>query len=219
MNIKMKTDANNTHKKLILKLILVWASMFAFAIFVLPPMYRIICEWTGANGYTNSSPASLSQTIDETRDVTIEFISNINPDVDWAFEPETFEITTKIGSSEKIFYYAKNNSSEAMTVQAVPSVTPAMAAPYFKKVECFCFTQQRLAANADIEMPVIFYLDTELPEHINKVTLAYTLLPVEDTSNKVSKTSSEIDGTNSSKNLHSGSHAVYTQLGVENEQS
>lgn len=193
-------DSSSSNGKLVRKLIVVWACMFAFAIFVLPPMYRIICEWTGANGYTNSSPASLSEAVDESREVTIEFISNINPDVNWEFAPEAFEITTKIGSSEKIYYYAKNNTGAAMTVQAVPSVSPAMAAPYFKKVECFCFTQQRLEANADIEMPVIFYLDTELPKHINKVTLAYTLLPI--------KTSTEKPKTTAS-----------TDLGVENEQS
>ncbi len=58
--------------------------------------------------------------------------------------------------------------------QAVPSVAPGQAADYFRKTECFCFTEQKLAAHEEKLMPVIFTVDSDLPEHIKELTLSYT---------------------------------------------
>ncbi len=65
-----------------------------------------------------------------------------------------------------------------MTGQAVPSVTPGLAARYLHKIECFCFTQQTLDAGAEMEMPVKFYMAVDLPAEVKTLTLSYTLFPV-----------------------------------------
>ena len=75
-------------------------------------------------------------------------------------------------------FYVRNRASQAVTAQAVPSVTPGLAAAHLRKTECFCFTQQRLEAGEEMEMPVTFYIDDELPEDINTLSLAYTLFRV-----------------------------------------
>jgi len=74
-----------------------------------------------------------------------------------------------------IYFAAKNNSKQPMTVQAIPSVSPGLAARYLKKTECFCFTQQTFNPGQHRDMPVLFHIDPHLPKNINTITLAYTL--------------------------------------------
>ena len=78
------------------------------------------------------------------------------------------------GEPTMIKYYAKNITHHDITGQAVPSVAPGLAAAYFQKTECFCFTEQKLAAGEEKLMPVIFIVDSSLPEDINELTLSYT---------------------------------------------
>jgi cytochrome c oxidase assembly protein subunit 11 len=61
----------------------------------------------------------------------------------------------------------------------VPSYGPQSAAPYFKKMECFCFTQQTLAAGETRRMPVIFVVDAKLPRDVSSIALSYTFFEVE----------------------------------------
>ena len=75
-------------------------------------------------------------------------------------------------------FYAKNESLNDIVGQAVPSVSPGQAAIYFQKIECFCFNQQPLKAQEDIEMALQFYVDTELPEEVSTITLSYTLYDI-----------------------------------------
>ncbi len=75
----------------------------------------------------------------------------------------------------RIAYFARNDSSKVMTVQAIPSVTPSLAASHLKKTECFCFNQQTLKAHQSMDMPIIFHLDNDLPKNIKEITLSYTL--------------------------------------------
>jgi cytochrome c oxidase assembly protein subunit 11 len=77
-------------------------------------------------------------------------------------------------------YLAKNLSSQEIVGQAVPSVSPGLGASYFNKIECFCFNQQPLQAKANAEMPLIFYIEPDIPESIHTLTLSYTLYDITD---------------------------------------
>jgi cytochrome c oxidase assembly protein subunit 11 len=62
-------------------------------------------------------------------------------------------------------------------------VWPPTAGFYFTKINCFCFTEQRLKPGETREMPVVFFVDPELakdPEHdgLATITLSYTMSPV-----------------------------------------
>jgi len=84
------------------------------------------------------------------------------------------------GEVAKLAFYAENQSDHRMTVQAIPSVTPGIAAKYVKKTECFCFTQQTLNAHEGMNMPLLFHLDRDLPSTVKTLTLSYTLFDVTD---------------------------------------
>lgn len=148
--------------------------MFGFA-YALVPLYEVFCEITGINGKTDNTVAEESQQIDFSRTVTVEFVAYINPGLGWDFVPEVQKVKVHPGETRTIAYHAKNNTAMRAVGQAVPSVSPGLAAQYLNKIECFCFNRQPLDAGKDAELPLVFYVDPALPEGISTLTLAYTL--------------------------------------------
>lgn len=166
------------HKKVLRKLVLVVVGMFGFG-FALVPLYDVFCEITGLNGKTASSATSYQASgIDEDRMVTVQFMSRTAQGMPWVFKPMIKEIKVHPGEMKLVKFYAKNNASHSVVGQAVPSVSPGLAAAYFQKIECFCFNQQPLKANESVEMALQFYVDPELPEDISTLTLSYTLYDI-----------------------------------------
>lgn len=148
--------------------------MFGFA-FALVPLYDVFCDITGINGKTRNVAAEQSQKIDFSREVTVEFVAYLPASMQWDFEPEIKRIKVHPGQTHQIAYLAKNKAAFDMTGHAVPSVSPGPAAKYLNKIECFCFNQQPLKAGEAASLPLIFYVDLNLPKDINTLTLAYTL--------------------------------------------
>ncbi|OAN16964.1 cytochrome c oxidase assembly protein [Photobacterium jeanii] len=150
-------------------------AMFGFA-FALVPLYDVFCDITGINGKTASTPSAVAaERIDTSRTVTVEFVAYINQGVGWTFTPQVTQMEVHPGETHKIAYAAQNLTAKASVGQAVPSVSPGLAAQYFNKIQCFCFNHQPLEAGASAELPLVFYIDPELPEDIHTLTLAYTL--------------------------------------------
>lgn len=172
------TKVVNDHSKTVKKLMLVVLAMFGFG-FALVPLYDVFCDITGLNGKTNNSAAAYSTNgVDESRIIKVQFITRNAQGIPWQFEPIINEIEVHPGEMKVVSFYAKNNASHDIIGQAVPSVSPGMAANYFHKIECFCFTQQPLAAGKDVEMGLQFYVDLDLPSDINTLTLSYTLYDI-----------------------------------------
>ena len=156
--------------------------MFGFA-FALVPLYEIFCELTGLNGKTSGRAADAAevssvQVVNSEREVTIQFLANVGNGMPWEFRPTEHQLRIRPGEINTTDYYARNRAAQAVTGQAVPSVSPGNAARHLHKIECFCFTQQRLEAGEDQHMTVKFYIDDELPEDIRTLTLSYTLYKV-----------------------------------------
>ena len=126
--------------------------------------------------------SSLENGIDESRTVRVQFITRNAKGIPWKFEPVINEINVHPGEMKVVSFYAKNNASHDIIGQAVPSVSPGLAANYFHKIECFCFTQQPLSAGTDVEMSLQFYVDLELPADIKTLTLSYTLYDITEKS-------------------------------------
>lgn len=161
-------------------LALLAAGMFGFA-FALVPLYEVFCELTGLNGKTSGRAVdTITAVPDSDRVVTIQFLAQIGKGLPWEFRPTEHELQVRPGEMHTTLYYARNRADQAVTGQAVPSVTPGLAALHLKKIECFCFNQQRLAANQDLEMPVQFFIDADLPKDIHTLTLSYTMYPVRE---------------------------------------
>ena len=173
-----KSSTTKQNSKIVKKLMLIVFGMFGFG-FALVPLYDVFCDITGLNGKTSTTAATYNvDQIDKTRVITVQFISRTAQGIPWKFEPMVNEIKVHPGEMKLVKFYAKNESTRDIIGQAVPSVSPGLAAAYFQKIECFCFTQQPLKANEEVEMALQFYVDPELPEHISTLTLSYTLYDV-----------------------------------------
>jgi len=154
------------------KLVVVTLGMFGFG-FALVPFYYKICEVTGVNAGAEQALASNTQ-IDTSRWVTLEFDANTNAALPWHFKPEVRSMKVHPGQLVQIEYEVTNTSDQAIVGQAVPSYGPARAAGFFRKIECFCFTPQTLAAGESRRMPVLFVLDPAMDGDVHTVTLSYT---------------------------------------------
>jgi cytochrome c oxidase assembly protein subunit 11 len=87
-------------------------------------------------------------------------------------------LTVHPGELATVEYEIVNVREAAVTGQAVPSYGPQRAGEYFKKLECFCFTQQTLAAGETRRMPVTFVVDPKLPRDVNTIAVSYTFFEV-----------------------------------------
>ena len=154
------------------KLIVVALGMFGFG-FALVPFYYKICAVTGINSGDEQSLVKNTQ-VDTSRWVTIEFDANTNEGLPWQFRTAQQSVKVHPGQLVQVEYEAVNNSDHAIVGQAVPSYGPARAGLYFKKIECFCFTPQTLAARERRRMPVLFVLDPAMDKDLHTVTLSYT---------------------------------------------
>ena len=172
-----------SHTKLLALLAAVVLGMFAFG-FALVPIYNSLCKALSINGKTNAQaiPLDENRQIESERIVSVEFVATNNSSVPWEFYPKTRKVRVHPGEIAKLSFYAENKTNHAMTVQAIPSVTPGQAAKYLKKTECFCFEQQTLNGHEAMDMPLLFHVDADLPAKIKTITLAYKLF---DVSNRV----------------------------------
>jgi cytochrome c oxidase assembly protein subunit 11 len=145
--------------------------MFGFG-FLMVPFYKAICEATGITNLLQPD-APLNSQIDRSRWVTVEFDANTRG-LPWAFAPQQRSVKVHPGELVHVVYEVRNQSSNSVVGQAIPSYGPKVAGEYFRKMECFCFTKQELAAGETRQMPVVFVVDPKLPKEVGTVTLSYT---------------------------------------------
>ena len=141
------------------------------------PLYRLFCQVTGYGGTPRIVAADTAQTAAAV--MSVRFDTNVMPDMPWKFAPETTEMTVHLGETNMAVFKAENDSDETITGTAVFNVTPLKAASYINKIQCFCFTQQKLEPHQSAELPVTFYIDPGiLKDHdtfdLRTVTLSYT---------------------------------------------
>ncbi|PQA87929.1 cytochrome c oxidase assembly protein [Hyphococcus luteus] len=153
--------------------------------FAAVPAYRAFCSVTGWNGTTQRAAAGADRTLE--RKVTVRFDGSVSQGLDWKFHPEQVSQTMHIGETSLAFFEAVNLSDKPITGRASFNVSPAKAGLYFKKIECFCFTEQTLQPGETVSMPVTYFVDPALAEDgnlddVQTITLAYTFFPWEDDS-------------------------------------
>lgn len=176
---------DKAQRKTVTVLLIAVLIMFGFS-FALVPLYRVACKKIGLNTsipITTIPDAPVIMTAAETsveksRNLNVQFLSINNRQLSWEFYPRTKMIKVSPGEKVKVEYYAKNNTDQDMTVQAVPSMTPSESIKHFHKIECFCFSQQSLKAGESKNMALVFQVDKDLPKDVHTITLAYTLFDV-----------------------------------------
>ena len=168
-------DKAQQNRRLSVRLAIVAVGMFGFG-FALVPLYDQICAALGVNSLVERAEVGNSQ-IDASRTVTIELDSNAH-NLPWRFKPLVSHVEVHPGELTTVEYEIVNVRQAPVTGQAVPSYGPPLAGQYFKKIECFCFTQQTLAAGETRRMPVTFVVDAKLPKSVSSIALSYTFFEV-----------------------------------------
>lgn len=144
-------------------------------------IYRLFCSVTGALGTTGRVVADTAHVVAADK-VTVSFDTNIAPGMPWYFRPLQDSITVALGQESLVFFEAENLSDHAIVGHATFNVVPEQVGQYFKKIQCFCFTDLKLAAGAKAKMPVVFFVDPRLSHNpetrdIHQITLSYTFFP------------------------------------------
>lgn len=158
---------------------LIVAAMVGLA-FASVPLYKMFCDLTGFAGTplrAEEAPGAVAG------EIGVRFDANVQPGLPWRFEPAgTVRIAP--GAKTQVFYRATNLTARPLTGQAIFNVSPDIAGKYFRKIACFCFTEQTLAPGQSVEMPILFFIDPAIlkdkdTKALDEITLSYTFYPVE----------------------------------------
>src|SRR4051812_23171130 len=163
--------------------------------FAAVPLYRLYCQVTGYQGTTQRAAASSNVVLDRT--VTVFFDANVSAGLPWTFEPVQRKVDVKIGENALAFYRATNNADHAVTGTAVFNVTPDAVGLHFTKVQCFCFTEQRLEPGQSVDMAVSFFVDPTFvtdddTKGLSEMTLSYAFYPVAEPQKKQGQTAAKV---------------------------
>lgn len=155
--------------------------------FAAVPLYDLFCRVTGFGGTTQrydpvaaaAEPEILNQTM------SVRFDANVSPKLPWKFYPEHPRDMVSIGARDMAIFIAENNSAHPVVGTASFNVTPTQAGKYFTKIQCFCFTEQRLEPGQQMRMPVLFFVDPKIMDDpdardVQEITLSYTFHPVDE---------------------------------------
>lgn len=172
--------AQNRNGKTLLILLGILAAMVGL-VAISPTLYRVFCEATGFDGTTQRAEKAPGAVAGQ---VKVQFDANVHPGLPWKFEPEQTYVDVAPGAQTKIFYHAQNLSARAIVGQAVYNVSPEQVGKYFKKIQCFCFSEQTLQPGQSVDMPVVFFVDPKIEKDpdtkdVHEITLSYTFYPVE----------------------------------------
>jgi cytochrome c oxidase assembly protein subunit 11 len=169
-----RDQQRRANRRLLYALLLMTAGAFAFG-WALVPLYGVLCRVAGiSNAQAKEGQAVVHEAIDPNREVTVEFVADPASVGSYEFRPGVASMRVHPGKLYDAEFYAKNLTSAASVAQAVPSISPSVAAQYFHKTQCFCFSPQRFLAGEGRNMPVRFIVDPQLPAYVDKLTLAYT---------------------------------------------
>jgi len=172
-----EVDKKLQHMGLVTRLALTSGAMFVFG-FALVPLYDIFCEITGIRiPIEASAEESITESTDSaiSRDIKLLLLANTQAGAPLEFQPLNDIIDVRTGRIQETRFIAHNLSKSAVTAIATPDIRPAEAGRYIRKIECFCFNDQLFTAGEERELNVRFYVDPELPAHIDSITLSYTL--------------------------------------------
>ena len=174
-----RAEIRRNNRVLVTKLGVIVLAMFGFG-YALVPFYEKICEVTGLRDIDRADAAVNTQ-VDRTRFVRLEFDTNLH-NMPWKFRALETTADVHPGAVTQVLFEVVNTTDHPVTGQAIPSYGPRNAAQYFRKLDCFCFTRQTLAAGETRRMPVVFVVDPAVPKDLSTITLSYTFFAVEGNS-------------------------------------
>ena len=177
---RIRHTGEGRHRRLAIVLASVALGMVGMA-YAAVPLYQLFCQVTGYAGTPKRATSASSHVVERT--IAVRFDANTSPALPWRFEPAERQMELKLGENRLAFYRAVNDGREPVVGTATFNVTPDVAAPYFNKIACFCFTEQTLQPGQSVDMPVSFFIDPAIMKdkdaaHLTTITLSYTFYPV-----------------------------------------
>ncbi len=170
----------NAARRLAWKLGSVGVLMFAFAVFVLPPLYDVACRLFGINGKTVNRTLAVAAAPDYTRALRVEFFANVYQGTPLEFTaPRPAVRAVHPGEVLEVTYRARNLSNEELWAQAVHSVAPGELARYVKTIACFCFTKQKFSPGEERTFTLAFSVSPELPPEHQVLSFSYTFFKLQ----------------------------------------
>jgi cytochrome c oxidase assembly protein subunit 11 len=162
----------------------VFVAVMVGAAYAAVPLYNWFCRTTGFGGTTQVAAVAPSRILD--RKLKVRFDANVAGGLPWRLEPEQNSIEVRIGEVVTVSYRAVNESARETVGVASYNVSPPTAGAYFSKINCFCFTDQRLKPGEKRDMTVVFFVDPELvkdseQDSLDTITLSYTMYPARQT--------------------------------------
>jgi cytochrome c oxidase assembly protein subunit 11 len=160
------------------------------------PLYRLFCQVTGYGGTTQRAEAGADRVLD--REVVVHLDANVSG-LPWSFKPETPQVHVRLGETAIVNFIAENTGSSPTVGTAAFNVQPSIAGVHFNKIECFCFTEQKLGPGERVVMPVQFFVAPEFAEDrdlraTRTLTLSYTFFPVAGEGQPVAQAAGDENG-------------------------
>ncbi|CAM4555053.1 cytochrome c oxidase assembly protein COX11, mitochondrial isoform X1 [Lepidochelys kempii] len=152
------------------------------------PLYRLYCQATGLGGSAVAGHDSDQiETMEPVKDriIKVTFNADVHASLHWNFRPQQTEIYVVPGETALAFYKAKNSTDKPVIGISTYNVVPFEAGQYFNKIQCFCFEEQRLNPQEEVDMPVFFFIDPEFAEdprmaNVDLITLSYTFFEAKE---------------------------------------
>ena len=170
----MNAELQLRNRQLMGKLLVIAIGMLGFG-FAMVPMYRQICEALGLTA--TRVVASANTQVDASRSVNVELIAS-SSGLPWQFEAIDRSVRLHPGELATVRYRVVNTLNRPVVANAVMNTSPMRAAQYIEKQECFCFSEQKLAAGETREMPVVFRVKADAPRDLETISLSYTFFEV-----------------------------------------
>ena len=166
----MNAALQQENRRLMGKLLVITVGMLGFG-FAMVPMYRQICEAIGITQTRTVAPFNTQ--VDASREVTVELLAS-SSGLPWRFEALERQVKLHPGEVASVRYRVENTLGRPVTARAVMNTAPMAAARWIVKQECFCFSNQTLAAGETREMPVVFRVSADAPRELSTISLSYT---------------------------------------------
>jgi len=152
-------------------------AMMATLMYYAVPLYNMFCQVTGIGGTTQRVAEGSNVPILD-REITVRFSTEVQPDLPWSFEPEQRQVTVRLGEPKTVFFRAESHADRTIVGHAAYNVTPLKVGRYVNKVECFCFTEERLGPGEQVRMPVQLFIDPEMAgddtvDEVKTITMSY----------------------------------------------
>lgn len=164
------------NRQMLIRLSLFSLLMFGFG-YAMVPYYKKFCQITGITDLLQPDKVAKNTQVDASRWITLEFDANTHG-MPWQFTPLQRSVRVHPGEMAHVNFEIRNDGKTTLVGQAIPSYGPKHGAAFVKKLECFCFKQQVLAAGETRQMPVQFVIDPALPASVDTLTLSYTFFEV-----------------------------------------